>query len=83
MATKSALPSHMKPASNGSEAVPDRHHGKSQSHVVSFVFASLKHVSGLGVAAAVLLCTGLSICERVGHYVSQEQEVVGMEQEVP
>jgi len=32
MASKSALPSHMKPAANGAEG--ERHHGKSQSHVV-------------------------------------------------
>ena len=31
---KDALPSHLKPAANGSEG-GDRHHGKSQSHVVS------------------------------------------------
>ena len=33
-APKTALPSHLKPA-NGSEPAAERHHGKSQSHVVS------------------------------------------------
>jgi hypothetical protein len=35
MATKSAVPSHLKNETNGA-AAGDRHHGKSQSHVVSY-----------------------------------------------
>ena len=31
---KDALPSHMKLSANGSGAEGERHHGKSQSHVV-------------------------------------------------
>lgn len=33
--TKSAIPSHLKNAANGSDGFAERHHGKSQSHVVS------------------------------------------------
>lgn len=36
---KDALPSHLKPSSNGGDEGGDfarRHHGKSQSHVVSY-----------------------------------------------
>lgn len=43
MATKSAIPSHLKNAANGESAdfSKDKHHGKSQSHVVSWDILSL------------------------------------------
>lgn len=39
MASKSAIPSHLKTATNG--GAEERHHGKTQSHVVSLNSSSL------------------------------------------
>ena len=56
---KQALPAHMKPAngSNGEEAFKRRHHGKTQSHMVS----SLQFVIvGVYVQSEMLLSTFIS-----------------------